>query len=177
MPLTWTQLEQRLERLIDVSLPSTVLAVSIVRQYTILAFTMSDGSVQFRFRESLDQASADGSYEEVQSLPQMGFSFPIADPPLYAALSPSACCSVTMDANGDVRLRKMAYEVGDVSEIKDDDGGLYELSKHRLTFAAHFGAFAAVFTLYWVTAWLNHSTVDDLMAIFPTHMNNGKSSL
>jgi Mediator complex subunit 16 len=62
------------------TLPSIVLSVSIVRQCTMLTFTMSDGSVQFRFRESLDLASADGSYEEVQSLPQAGFSFPMDEP-------------------------------------------------------------------------------------------------
>jgi hypothetical protein len=57
--------------------------MSLVRQYTMLAFGMSDGSIQFRFRESLDLASADGSYEEIQSLPQVGFSFPIDEPGLY----------------------------------------------------------------------------------------------
>jgi mediator of RNA polymerase II transcription subunit 16 len=143
-------------------LPSIVLSVSIVRQYTMMAFAMSDGSVQFRFRESLDLASADGSYEEVQSLPQAGFSFPVDEPALYSALSPSACCAVVMNADGDVKLRKMTYTVGDVTHVKEDD--------------AHFGAFAAIFALYWMTAWLNYTTVDDLLAIFPTYMSQALPS-
>jgi hypothetical protein len=43
----------------------------------------------------------------------------------------------------------------------------------KLTLLAHFGAFAALFAMHWVTAWLNYTTIDDVSAIFPLYMNEG----
>ncbi len=49
---------------------------------------------------------------------------------LFTAISPSACCAVTMNADGDVKLRKMVYSVGDVEQIKEDDGMLWKFFEH-----------------------------------------------
>ena len=61
-------------------LHATVLSQSILRHHTLLAFSFSDGTIQFRFRDSMELASADGNYEEVSTLPQAGFAFPQHEP-------------------------------------------------------------------------------------------------
>jgi mediator of RNA polymerase II transcription subunit 16 len=84
-----------------------------------MSFAMSDGSIEFRFRDSMELASADGNYEEVSTLPQFGFVFAHQEPSLHIALSPNYCCAVTMNNDGKVRLRRM--ECGeDLSTLKED---------------------------------------------------------
>ena len=74
------QKEQLLERQPDHYMQAIVLSVSVLRHDTMLAFSLSDGSIEFRFRDSLELASADGNNEEVHTLPQSGFAFPAQDP-------------------------------------------------------------------------------------------------
>jgi hypothetical protein len=68
-----------LERQPDIPLHAYVLSFSVLRNETLLCFGLSDGSAQFRVRESMELATPDGS-EELKTLPQAGFSFPV-DPP------------------------------------------------------------------------------------------------
>jgi len=67
----------RLEKLPDVQLHAAVTSISPVRNGTILAFRLSDGTIEYRHFDSFNIVSVDGSQQEVQSMPQAGFSFPI----------------------------------------------------------------------------------------------------
>jgi Mediator complex subunit 16 len=74
------QKEPCLERQTDLYMQAIVLSITVLRHDTLLSFSLSDGSIEFRFRDSLELASADGNNEEVHSLPQSGFAFPAQDP-------------------------------------------------------------------------------------------------
>jgi mediator of RNA polymerase II transcription subunit 16 len=69
-----------LERQTDHYMQALVLSVDLLRRDTMFAFSLSDGSIEFRFRESLELASADGNNEEVHTFQQSGFAFPAHDP-------------------------------------------------------------------------------------------------
>jgi mediator of RNA polymerase II transcription subunit 16 len=69
-----------LERQPDHYMQALVLSVDVLRRDTMFAFSLSDGSIEFRFRESLELASADGNNEEVHTFQQSGFAFPAHDP-------------------------------------------------------------------------------------------------
>jgi len=118
-----------------VHLHAIVLSQSILRHQTLLSFALSDATIEFRFRDSMELASADGNNEEVSTLPQSGFAFPQHEPSrsmscpspemlmtegLHTALSPNYCCAVVIDSEGDVKLRRMEYTIGNLRELKDD---------------------------------------------------------
>ena len=90
----------------------------------MFAITLSDGSVQFRYRASLDVVLPDENPDEVQSLPQSGLVFPAVEPCLHTALSPGACVLATlMDEDGkeEVKIERMGYMNGKVEEIGVDE--------------------------------------------------------
>lgn len=68
-----------LERQPDIPLHAYVLSFSVLRNESLLCFGLSDGSVQFRVRESMEIAAPNGD-KELKSLPQVGFSFPVEPP-------------------------------------------------------------------------------------------------
>lgn len=41
----------------------------------MFAFTMSDGSIQFRYRDTMEIVTADDEHDEVHTMPQSGFAF------------------------------------------------------------------------------------------------------
>lgn len=41
----------------------------------MFAITMSDGSIQFRTRDTMDVVVADDKHDEVRTMPQSGFAF------------------------------------------------------------------------------------------------------
>jgi hypothetical protein len=40
---------------------------------------------------------------------------------LYTALSPNLCCAAVMQADGELKLKKIEYAVGNMSELKEDE--------------------------------------------------------
>jgi len=63
----------------DISLHAAVLSISIFRYNTLFAFALSDGSIEFRGRASLDTPFTGLNDEDkVYTMPQTGFVFPIA---------------------------------------------------------------------------------------------------
>jgi hypothetical protein len=73
-----------MERQPDHYMQALVLSVSVIRHDTMLAFSLNDGSIDFRFRDSLELASADGNNEDVHTLPQSGFAFPAHEPGMWS---------------------------------------------------------------------------------------------
>jgi hypothetical protein len=158
-----------LERQPDVSLHAYVLSLS--------SFGLSDGSVQFRVRETMEVSAPNGE-EEFKTLPQVGFSFPVDAPEstgLHMVLSPNNCCAVTMNADGDVRLKVMEFLQTNLETIKEEDGMCSACTIH-LTVAAAFGPVSAVFTTYCVTSWMSYQTADDLFAMLPKNTSRGMST-
>jgi hypothetical protein len=106
------------------------------------ALMLSDGTVSFRHRGTMDPVLPDENTNEVQSLPQSGFAFPTIDPcmciqpsdfqlievlhvykiiGLHATLSPGGCVVATLQSDGDVKLENAQYMNGDIAEISEDE--------------------------------------------------------
>lgn len=45
----------------------------------MFAFTMSDGSIHFRYRDTMELVTADDKHDEVHTMPQTGFAFSNVD--------------------------------------------------------------------------------------------------
>jgi Mediator complex subunit 16 len=113
-----------------------VLSQRVIRSNTLIVFSMSDGSIQFRWRESMELISPDENHDEVRTLSQAGFAFPADEPgehlhvmrsgsilisvAFHTALSPNACVAAVI-RNNEVRLNKMEYSIGKFDELKEDD--------------------------------------------------------
>jgi mediator of RNA polymerase II transcription subunit 16 len=78
--LIMIQQRVRLQRLPDVSFDSVILASISLRNNTMFSFSMSDGTIQFRYRDTMDVITPDDNYNEVHTMPQSGFAFPTMDP-------------------------------------------------------------------------------------------------
>lgn len=105
----------------------------------MLAFSMSDGSTHFRYRDSMDIVTADENYDEVKSLPQSGFIFPTVEPSsnssrsfcaytlahyalgLYIAFSPNACVLAFLKPDGTPKIESMKYGLGSLIDILPND--------------------------------------------------------
>ncbi|KIW06622.1 hypothetical protein, variant [Verruconis gallopava] len=146
----------RLKRLDDVVVSPAVLMITPVRNNTMFALTLSDGSVQFRYRNTMDVVLPDESPDEVQSLTQSGFSFHHIDPCLHTAFSPSACVLATLTAEGQVKLEKMQYTNSSLNDIDEND------SKHD--------AIAAIIALQYSSACMQYKVTDDILAILPANL-------
>jgi hypothetical protein len=75
--LTNYQTTPRLDRLSDVLLHSTVTSMILLRNGTLFAFRLSDGTFEYRDFDTLDLVSLDT--DEVRSMPQSGFTFPAVE--------------------------------------------------------------------------------------------------
>jgi mediator of RNA polymerase II transcription subunit 16 len=54
----------------------------------MFAFTMSDGSIQFRYRDTMEVVIADDKHDEVHTMPQSGFAFSHIDTCKSSSLLP-----------------------------------------------------------------------------------------
>ncbi|KAL8803476.1 MAG: hypothetical protein Q9182_003173 [Xanthomendoza sp. 2 TL-2023] len=95
------------KRLQDVRVNKILVAVRDLNLATILALCPSDGSVEFRCRNTLDPLLRDNTLDRASGMAQMGLEFLPGDPCLHSALSPSACAVVTLDERNAATLRFM----------------------------------------------------------------------
>jgi mediator of RNA polymerase II transcription subunit 16 len=118
----------KLRRLPDFMLHSVVLAMYPLWYNMILAYSYSDGTIEFRKRSTMETMLPDGNNDVLTSLPQAGFAFPHAEPALHVALSPNHCIAVCMQQDGTTKLRSMEFQHG---AFPDDDE-----SRHSACLAA-----------------------------------------
>jgi mediator of RNA polymerase II transcription subunit 16 len=102
----------KLRRLPDFTLHSVVLATYPLWYNMILAYSYSDGTIEFRKRSTMESILPDGNNDVLTSLPQVGFAFPHAEPALHVALSPNHCIAVCMQQDGTTKLRLMEFQHG-----------------------------------------------------------------
>ncbi|QDS74407.1 hypothetical protein FKW77_005772 [Venturia effusa] len=147
----------RLRRLADISLHSAVLNVALIRNHTMFVFTMSDGSIQFRHRDTMEIVVADENHDEVHTMPQSGFAFSNTDTYLHTTFSPSACVVAMLKLDGTVKIEKMQYLLTPLNDIKEDD--------------PKFGSVTAVLALHHASASMQYKSTDDLLSILPTDLS------
>ncbi|KAL5118285.1 Mediator of RNA polymerase II transcription subunit 16 [Pleosporales sp. CAS-2024a] len=111
----------KLKRQPDFALHSIILATYPLWYNMLLAFSYSDGTIEFRKRSTMELIMPDSNTDTVTSLIQAGFAFPHAEPSLYVALSPSHCIAACMQQDGTIKLRSMEYQHGSLSSDDDHD--------------------------------------------------------
>ncbi|KAJ9668679.1 Mediator of RNA polymerase II transcription subunit 16 [Coniosporium apollinis] len=106
----------RLARQPDVPTSAIILSTSSAMQLRILACQLSDGSIEFRDRTFMDLINADYADNSVDSFPQTGFSFPLAEPGAgYLAFSPNLCIAAAVQKDGTLILRRLEYSLGSLN--------------------------------------------------------------
>ena len=95
---------------------------------------------------------------------------------LHTALSPNKCCAAVMQDDGELKLKKMEYVVGNISELKDDERKINSapfLSPLTII-KAQFGSVAALMAVVCTSAWVSSSGTDDVVAITPKRISDSK---
>ncbi|KAF1984807.1 hypothetical protein K402DRAFT_395496 [Aulographum hederae CBS 113979] len=152
------KLAAELTRQPDITLHTAVLSVQSFRLATILAFCLSDGSIDVRTRGDMQTISPTLNYEEVQTLLHIGFAFPaVSEPRLHIALSPSYCVAAAMARDGSIQLRKMEYN-SNFLDGNDDD---YKIQAIATTLAVQHN-----------TAQMQYQSADDVLAVIPNDMGD-----
>ncbi|THX79645.1 hypothetical protein D6D05_04871 [Aureobasidium pullulans] len=111
---------QRLHRLEDVFSQKAILALQSNVYHNTFAFAASDGTVEFRSRETMQIILADGDTNKATSLPQNGFSFMASDC-IDISLSPSMAASIITKPDGTIQLHNAEYLHGWKDAKEDDD--------------------------------------------------------
>lgn len=111
---------QRLYRSEDIFSPKAILALQSNVYHNTFAFAASDGTVEFRSRDTMQVIVADGDPNKATSLPQNGFSFSDEDC-IDISLSPSLAASVITKPDGTLKLHNAEYQ-HNWKDAKDDNG-------------------------------------------------------
>jgi mediator of RNA polymerase II transcription subunit 16 len=111
---------QRLYRMDDVFSEKAILTLQSNIYHNTFAFAASDGTVEFRSRETMQIIISDGDTNKATSLPQNGFSFPTSEC-IDISLSPSMATSVITKPDGTLELHNVEF-VHEWKDRKDDDG-------------------------------------------------------
>ncbi|GAB7338934.1 hypothetical protein MBLNU457_5612t1 [Dothideomycetes sp. NU457] len=141
-----------LTRLDDVVLPRIVLSTMITNFETTMVITCSDGTIEFRDRETFDLILPDGSDSHVSGLPQAGFTYLSSDRCADIALSYSGCMAALVRTDGTVELQKMEYLQG----WTDPDLESYQTQAALICIAREFAAMTA-----------SNNVADEILALVP----------
>lgn len=110
---------QTLHRLDDVLTSKIYIGICDNPYHDIFAFVCSDGTVDFRHRETMDIIGPDADSDKVSSVPQAGFSFLPVDC-TEMALSPSGCLAVISKQDGTLDLHVPEFVHGWADATSDD---------------------------------------------------------
>ena len=153
---TMTDTTIGLTRLIDVVVPKVILSTMITNFETSLVLASSDGSVEFRDRETLEMILPDGNDSHVSSLSQAGFTYLSSDRCADVALSHSGCMAAQVRADGTIDLHKMEYLEGwSDSELEN-----YQTQAALICIAREFAAITA-----------SNNVADEILALVPATLS------
>jgi mediator of RNA polymerase II transcription subunit 16 len=97
-----------------------ILALQSNIYHNTFACAASDGTVEFRSRETMQIIESDGDTNKATSLPQNGFSFPTSEC-IDISLSPSMATSIITKPDGTLKLHNAEF-LHAWKDRKDDDG-------------------------------------------------------
>ncbi|KAF2238203.1 hypothetical protein EV356DRAFT_440443 [Viridothelium virens] len=139
-----------LHRKPDVISNGHVLALNPLQSDNILVIALSDGSIAFRDRTTMELILPQIGAEQISSLPQSGLAFPISSEHLgvYYAFSITGCIAVAMDAEGKVKMRKLEMAVDWSDESQPEQ------------------PIIALVSMYSLACWFSWSN-DDVLATLP----------
>jgi len=145
-----------LTRLDDVVLPKVVLSTMVTNFETCLVIAFSDGTIEFRDRETLDMILPDGSDSHVSGLPQAGFTYLSSNRCADIALSYSGCMAALVRTDGTVELQKMEYLQG----WSDHELESYQTQAALICIAREFAAMTA-----------SNNVADEILALVPATLS------
>ncbi|CAI6250617.1 unnamed protein product [Periconia digitata] len=142
-----------LKRQEDSMMHSVILSFTPIWYSMVLGFVYSDGTIEFRKRQTMAIISPDYSTENITSMSQSGFAFSAHEPSLYTALSPNQCVAACMQTDGKIKLRYMDYTHGSLSAEDPDP---------------QYSAALAALALQTSTAANQYISSDDIFSIIGT---------
>lgn len=104
-------------------LDQIITSVHQVDSGNAIAITTQDGSTATYNPSTMSQLYLETDINEVTSMSQSGFTFPINPHPLQLAFSPTGCVSVSLDPDGKLELASMEYHSG-IDTTPTPDPGL-----------------------------------------------------
>lgn len=109
-----------LHRLDDIYCDKYIISVDAVEHGNALAVTFEDGSITFYDIRTMAVFNGLDDTSTVTCLAQAGFHYPMDSPGISIAFSPNACASVSLDSEGQAKLRVMEHNFGSNGEIFDE---------------------------------------------------------
>ncbi|KAI4851052.1 hypothetical protein E4T45_05240 [Aureobasidium sp. EXF-8846] len=146
---------QRLHRMQDVFSQKAILALQSNIYHNTFACAASDGTVEFRSRETMQIIESDGDTNKATSLPQNGFSFPTSEC-IDISLSPSMATSIITKPDGTLKLHNA--EFSHLWKDRKDDDDLAQAA--IVSLARELG----IVTCYQIG-------FDDLLSVLPTDLD------
>lgn len=143
-------------RLDDVILHKIVLSTMVTNFETTLVIAFSDGTIEFRDRETLDIILPDDSDSHVSGLAQTGFAYLSSKGCADIALSYSGCMAALVRTDGTVELQKMEYLQG----WTDYDLNSYQTQAALICIAREFAAMTA-----------SNNVADEILALVPPRLS------
>lgn len=110
-----------LSRMPDMIFNKIILSLDLQSFDSMLVLSMSDGSLEYRDRPTMNSIDAYGDTSQVTSLPQTGFEHMAGDQNLHIALSPDSSGIVMIGTDGKATARSMTFRYG--WQVLDDDLG------------------------------------------------------
>ncbi|KAL3428047.1 RNA polymerase II mediator complex subunit sin4-like protein [Phlyctema vagabunda] len=155
-----------LKKLQSITINKIVIGVQPIQLGKYICFTYSDGSVDYRDRNTMAEVFVDDDFKRVTHLTQIGFSFSPQEPcpfvltqwlensalisaGLQTAISPTSCSMVQIGNDNKVKWRQLEYQVGDLSSSLEDD---------------QYNAMVAAFTTASASAVVTGANIDDILA-------------
>lgn len=139
-----------MRRLEDIHCDKYIVSVDHIEHGNALAVTHDDSSVTFYDTRSMAIYNGLDDSNMVTSLAQAGFQYPLGMPGVSISFSPSSCAAITLDVEGQPRLRLMEHSFG-------SSGGLYDESK--------FSAAIAALTLAYSRGCGGDANTDDVLMV------------
>ncbi|PHH76275.1 hypothetical protein CDD82_4064 [Ophiocordyceps australis] len=110
----------RLHRLGSVTINKVVISVEAIQFGKALILTMSDGTVEYRDRGTLEELYTSEDLSKIMNLRQVGWTFADTEACLQVAFSPTYCSMMQMREDGAICWAKLHYPAGDLGESMKD---------------------------------------------------------
>ncbi|KAJ9134015.1 Mediator of RNA polymerase II transcription subunit 16 [Pleurostoma richardsiae] len=139
----------RLRRLESVVIHKIIISVHTIHYGRVICLTFSDGSVQHRDRQTMNEIYNETDMTRVMMPGQVGFQFQEETPCLQVAYSPTNCSFVQLCEDGKLKWNGLRFPTEEIGSSMQDP---------------QYAAVVAALTVSITTACVQQSNFDDLLA-------------
>ncbi|KAI0126017.1 RNA polymerase II mediator complex subunit Sin4 [Xylariales sp. AK1849] len=140
---------QRLKRLESIIVNKVVIGISVIRMGTVVCFSYSDGTVEYRDRSTMKEMWTEVNLNRVNSIHEVGFTQSGEPSCLQTAVSPTMFSLVQIGEDGSMKWHGVNYALGDLASLND----------------AQYSAIVASLTMSAAQAAASQSNIDDILAV------------